>query len=53
MKIVLRAVLDAIELRPAGDGLELSRRRSITLSPRQGARTAVGERRRAVVGAPD
>jgi cytochrome P450 len=53
MKIVLHAVLDAIELRPAGDGLELSRRRSITLSPRRGARTAVGERRRAVVGAPD
>jgi cytochrome P450 len=38
MKVVLRAVLERARLRAAGDGrLELSRRRSITLSPRQGA----------------
>jgi cytochrome P450 len=42
MKIVLRVVLDAIELRPRANGVELSRRRSITLSPRHGARTVVG-----------
>ena len=38
MKVVLRAVLERARLRTAGDGrFELSRRRSITLSPRQGA----------------
>ena len=38
MKIVLRAVLERARPRLAGDGrLELSRRRSITLSPREGA----------------
>jgi cytochrome P450 len=38
MKVVLRAVLERARLRAAGDGrFELSRRRSITLSPRQGA----------------
>jgi cytochrome P450 len=38
MKIVLRTVLERASPRLAGDGkLELSRRRSITLSPREGA----------------
>ncbi len=38
MKVVLRAVLERVSPRVAGDGrLELSRRRSITLSPREGA----------------
>jgi cytochrome P450 len=39
MRIVLRAVLERATPRLAGDGrLELSRRRSITLSPREGAK---------------
>jgi cytochrome P450 len=38
MKVVLRAVLERATPRAAGDGrLEVSRRRSITLSPREGA----------------
>ncbi len=44
MKIVLRSLLAGSELRPADDGLELTRRRSITLSPRHGARTVLRER---------
>jgi cytochrome P450 len=43
MKIVLKSVLAASELTLAGD-LELTRRRSITLSPRLGARTVLRER---------
>ncbi len=42
MKVVLRAVLAAADLRPAGDGrLELTRRRNITLSPGRGARAVL------------
>ena len=38
MKVVLRAVLESARPRATGDGrLEVSRRRSITLSPREGA----------------
>jgi cytochrome P450 len=46
MKLVLRAILSRNEIRRAGAGerLELSRRRSITLSPRHGARTVLDER---------
>jgi len=44
MKVVLRAVLGRSDIRPAGDGLELARRRSITLSPAEGARTVLRER---------
>jgi cytochrome P450 len=44
MKIVLRAVLSQCDLRVGGDPLELSRRRSITLSPRHGARTMLVRR---------
>jgi cytochrome P450 len=46
MKIVLRSVLAANEVRSAEDGSELSRRRSITLSPRGGARTVLRHRGR-------
>jgi cytochrome P450 len=44
MKIVLRSLLASSELRPAGEGLELSRRRAITVSPSDGARTVLRER---------
>jgi cytochrome P450 len=44
MKIVLRTVLASSELRPTGEGLELTRRRSITLSPRDGGRAVLRER---------
>ena len=37
MRIVLRTVLAACELRPAGDGFELARRRNITIRPGEGA----------------
>jgi cytochrome P450 len=50
MKIVLHAVLEAIEFRSADEGGELSRRRSITLSPRQGARTVVRRREPVAAG---
>ncbi len=46
MKIVLRAILSARELRPAGDSFELARRRNITLRPGAGAVAALGERAR-------
>jgi hypothetical protein len=36
MKIVLRAVLGARELRPTGNGSELPRRRNITIRPEHG-----------------
>jgi cytochrome P450 len=42
MKVVLRAVLERARPRVAGDGrLELSRRRAITLSPRDGAQVVL------------
>jgi cytochrome P450 len=42
MKVVLRAVLDRAQPRLAGDGrLEISRRRAITLSPRDGAQVVL------------
>jgi cytochrome P450 len=44
MKIVLRAVLSACELRPAGAGVELARRRNITIRPAHGARTVLADR---------
>jgi cytochrome P450 len=46
MKLVLRAVLSQADVEPGGDGLELSRRRSITLSPRHGAMTILRDRAR-------
>jgi cytochrome P450 len=44
MKIVLRAALSAYRIEPAGDIGELTRRRSITLSPKRGAPTVLRER---------
>jgi cytochrome P450 len=44
MKLVLRAVLSRAAVEPGGEGLELSRRRSITLSPRRGAMTILRDR---------
>jgi len=45
MKLVLRAILSRNAVR-VNDGLELSRRRSITLSPRRGAQTVLHARDR-------
>jgi len=45
MKTVLRAVLEQVELSPGEPGTEGARRRSITLSPRAGARTVLRARR--------
>ncbi len=46
MKLVLRSVLARNEVRPGTGGLELSRRRSITLSPGRAATTVLHERAR-------
>jgi cytochrome P450 len=51
MKIVLRAVLARSELAPDGARLERTRRRSITVSPRAGARTVLRQREREPVAA--
>jgi cytochrome P450 len=51
MQIVIRAVLAARELRPAGDGAELPRRRNITIRPGRGAQVALPDRRPARVAA--
>jgi cytochrome P450 len=51
MKLVLRSVLGACELRPAGDGFEVARRRNITIRPGAGAVAVLGERRPAAVAA--
>jgi cytochrome P450 len=51
MKAVLRAVFSTLELSPAGEGLELTRRRAITVSPRVGARAVLRDRERAPVAA--
>ena len=44
MKVVLRAILSSCDVRPAHEGAELTRRRSITLSPRAGARVVLRPR---------
>jgi cytochrome P450 len=44
MKLVLRAVLERCELRPAGDGPERTRRRSITISPARGGQVILHDR---------
>jgi hypothetical protein len=44
MKLVLRAAFARNHFRLGVDGLELSRRRAITLSPRHGAPTVLRER---------
>ena len=45
MQIVMRAVLAGCELRPAGNGAEVARRRNITVRPSGGARAVLRERR--------
>lgn len=50
MKVVLTSLLAVADLRLAGERIELARRRSITVSPREGARVVLGDRR--VAGAP-
>ena len=52
MKIVLREALAAYSVEPAPDGAELTRRRSITLSPKLGAPTVLREREREPAGPP-
>jgi cytochrome P450 len=44
MKLVLRAVLERCELRPAGERHEATRRRSITISPARGCEVVLSER---------
>jgi hypothetical protein len=44
MKIVLRAALSAYSIQPGAHGPELTRRRSITISPKLGAATMLRER---------
>jgi hypothetical protein len=44
MKVVIRTVLSQAEVRPGADGLELTRRRSITVSPRRGTPTVLRAR---------
>ena len=51
MKIVLRAVLATCDLGTVG-GLEVARRRNITIRPAAGAVAVLGERRPAAVSAP-
>jgi cytochrome P450 len=51
MQIVMRTVLAARELDPAGDGAELARRRNITIRPGRGAQAMLPERRTAPVPA--
>jgi cytochrome P450 len=46
MKTVLREVLRRYDLEPGVDGVEISRRRSITISPRMGASTVLRARER-------
>jgi len=46
MAIVLRALLTRTELRAGGDGVELARRRAITVSPSAGARALLAPRER-------
>ena len=49
MKIVLRELLSACEVAPAGDGPEPPRRRNITVTPGRGARVLLRDRARAPV----
>jgi cytochrome P450 len=46
MQIVIRTVLTDRELRPAGKGVEVPRRRNITVTPARGARAVLAERAR-------
>jgi cytochrome P450 len=51
MTIVLRSVLAACTLNPTGDGVELARRRNITVRPSRGARAVLTDRQPAPVAA--
>jgi cytochrome P450 len=51
MKTVLREVLRRFDLAPGVDGAEVSRRRSITISPRYGASTILSARERVPIAA--
>jgi cytochrome P450 len=51
MGIVLASVLRAQELRPAGNGLEVARRRNIAIRPAQGAQVILRERQAAEAAA--
>jgi len=51
MKIVMRAVLGACEVRAAADGAEVAKRRNITIRPGGGSRAVLGERVPAAVPA--
>jgi cytochrome P450 len=46
MKHVLRAVLTTCDLRPADGGVELTKRRNITIRPARGARVVLADRER-------
>jgi cytochrome P450 len=49
MKLVLRSLLARCELRPGSDGVELARRRNITIRPARGALAVVEERKPAAI----
>jgi cytochrome P450 len=51
MKTVLREVLSRYDLEPGVEGPEISRRRSITISPRLGASTVLRSRKRELAAA--
>jgi cytochrome P450 len=51
MNVVLRALLSDAELRPAPGGVEIARRRAITISPRRGAKTVLRDREHPPVAA--
>jgi hypothetical protein len=44
MKLILRAVLSQAEVAAAGGGVEITRRRGITVSPGGGARAVLRDR---------
>jgi hypothetical protein len=44
MKLVLSTIFERNEILVGHEGLELSRRRAITLSPGRGAETVLGDR---------
>ena len=49
MRLVVRAVLSACDLRTSADGTELASRRNITVRPAEGARVVLGARKQATV----
>jgi cytochrome P450 len=46
MKIVIKTVLENLELKPGADGVEVARRRNITVSPSRGTPLVLKERER-------